>query len=98
MATPRISSTNVGVGTDLVAGSDCNETTNISLASLCTGSTYNSITNTFGADGGPLDTVDKVGGTNNPLQATQVIAAEIVLDNIGTAPFNVSHTIGGEFT
>ena len=98
MATPRISSTNVGVGSDLVSGSDCNETTNISLASLCTGSTYNGITNTFGADGGPLDTVDKVGGTNNPLQATQVIAAEIVLDNIGTAPFNVSHTIGGEFT
>jgi hypothetical protein len=98
MATPRISSTNVGVGTDLVAGSDCNETTDISLASLCTGSAYNGITNTFGADGGPLDTVDKVGGTNNPLSSTQILASELILDNIGNAPFNVSHTIGGEFT
>tara|TARA_R100000234_G_scaffold69313_1_gene42525 strand:- start:204 stop:500 length:297 start_codon:yes stop_codon:yes gene_type:complete len=98
MATPRISSTNVGVGSSLKNGSDCNQSTDISLASLCTGSTYGSITNTFGADGGPLDTVDKVGGTNNPLSATQIVASQLILDNIEAAPFNVSHTIGGEFT
>ena len=68
---------NVGVGTSLKNGSDCNQSTNLSLASLCTGGTYNGITNTFGVDGGPLDTVDKVGGTNNPLSATQIVASPL---------------------
>ena len=98
MATPRIPSTNVGIGSSLVSGSDCNQSTNISLASLCTGSAYNGITNTFGSDGGPLDEVDKAGGTNNPLSSTQVLAGELITGSIGAAPFFVSHVIGGEYT
>ena len=45
---------------------------NLSLASLCIGGAFNGIDNSFGAAGGPAQSFDVIGGTNNPITTTQV--------------------------
>ena len=97
MATPTVPTTNVGMYNNLRESTDCNETTNLSLASLCNGGTYNSITNTFGAAGGSAQFFDVIGGTNNPITTTPN-SVNLYDDIIGTAPFNLANTIGGRYT
>tara|TARA_B100000900_G_scaffold384013_1_gene372480 strand:- start:204 stop:503 length:300 start_codon:yes stop_codon:yes gene_type:complete len=97
MALPKVPSTNVGIFSSLRVSTSCNETTNISLASLCTGGNVNGIDHTFSAAGGPAVSFDKLGGTNNPLNATFGVARPGDLLNIGLEPFNLSHTIGGQY-
>jgi hypothetical protein len=97
MALPKVPSTNVGIFSSLRVSTSCNETTNLSLASLCNGQTHNGITNTFSAAGGAAVSFDKLGGTNNPLDATFGVARPDDLLNIGAEPFNLSHTIGGQY-
>ena len=61
--------------------------------------TDGSITNTFPSndDSGPADTFNRVGGTNNALQSTSLDNPDAsILNNIGTAPYNMSHTFGGQ--
>lgn len=56
MALPAVGTSNVGMrytGSSIGEACDVLQSTNISLASLCTGGTYNSIQNTFGSEGGP---------------------------------------------
>ena len=101
MAGPAVGTSNVGIrgiGSALGVATGVNETTNLSLASLC-GGTDGSITNTFpnNDDSGPADTFNRVGGTNNPLQSTSLDNPDAsILNNIGTAPYNMSHTFGGQ--
>ena len=95
-----VSNTNVGLAFQSVSigeATDCNETTNISLASCCDGGLYNGIRNTFGSGGGPANDFEKIGGSNNPLQSTggYTITTANATD-IGNAPFNMSHLIGGQ--
>jgi hypothetical protein len=97
MATPTVPTTNVGMYNHLRESTDCNQTTNLSLASLCNGGTYNSITNTFGAAGGPAKDFDVIGGTNNPITTTPN-SVNLYDDIIGNAPFNLANTIGGRYT
>jgi hypothetical protein len=47
MATPAVPTTNVGIYNHLRPATDCNQTTNLSLASLCNGGN-------FGGGGPPL--------------------------------------------
>ena len=101
MAGPAVGTSNVGmraIGSALGEATGVNETTNLSLASLC-GGTDGSITNTFpnNDDSGPADTFNRVGCTNNPLQSTSLDNPDAsILNNIGTAPYNMSHTFGGQ--
>ena len=95
-----VSNTNVGLAFQSVSigeATDCQETTNISLASCCDGGLYNGIRNTFGSGGGSANDFEKIGGSNNPLQSTG--GSDITTANatdIGNAPFNMSHLIGGQ--
>ena len=101
MAGPAVGTSNVGmraIGSALGEATGVNETTTLSLASLC-GGTDGSITNTFpnNDDSGPADTFNRVGGTNNPLHSTSLDNPDAsILNNIGTAPYNMSHTFGGQ--
>ena len=101
MAGPAVGTSNVGmrgIGSALGEATNVNETTNLSLASLC-GGTGGAYTNTFpnNDDSGPADTFNRLGGTNNPIQGTQIDNPDaVLLNNIGTAPFNMSHTFGGQ--
>lgn len=101
MAGPAVGTSNVGmraIGSALGEATNVNETTNLSLASLC-GGTGGAYTNTFpnNDDSGPADTFNRLGGTNNPIQSTQIDNPDaVLLNNIGTAPFNMSHTFGGQ--
>jgi len=83
MATPVVPSTNIGIYSNLRVATDCQQTTNLSLASLCNGGTYNSITNTFGGQGGPAYLFD-VG-----------LGEYLTLEN---PPFEMSTTIGGGYS
>jgi len=96
MALPVVPNTNVAMYTHLRVSSDCEQTSNLSLASLLNGGAY-AYDNSFGAAGGPMKDCDLIGGSNNPLQST---AGEVNLydDDIGTAPFHMSHTIGGQYS
>lgn len=82
MATPVVPSTNIGIYNHLRESTDCNQTTNLSLASLCNGGTYNGIQNTFGAAGGPAFQFNVGSGSYLLLE---------------TAPFKMSLTIGGGY-
>ena len=101
MAGPAVGTSNVGmfaIGSALAEATGCTDTTNLSLASLC-GGTDGSITNNFPSDddSGPADTFNRLGGTNNPLLSTSTDNPDAVyLNNIGTAPYNMSHTFGGQ--
>ena len=101
MAGPAVGTSNVGmraIGSALGEATNVNETSNLSLASLC-GGTDGSITNTFpnNVDSGPAVTFNRVGGTNNALQSTSLDNPDAsILNNIGTAPYNMSHTFGGQ--
>lgn len=102
MAGPAVGTSNVGmraIGSALGEATNVNETTNLSLASLCSGGSFNGIQNTFpnNDDSGPANTFNRLGGTNNPIQSTQIDNPDaVLLNNIGTAPFNMSHTFGGQ--
>tara|TARA_R100000742_G_C4195596_1_gene26299 strand:+ start:164 stop:484 length:321 start_codon:yes stop_codon:yes gene_type:complete len=93
-----VSNTNVGMFSNSNAigeACDVQETSNISLQGLCEGGQGM----TFGSGGGPANDFDKIGGSNNPLQATgDSNATSANLTDIGNAPFNMSHCIGGEHT
>ena len=101
MAGPAVGTSNVGmkgIGSALGEATNVNETTNISLTSLC-GGTGGAYTNTFpnNDDSGPADTFNRLGGTNNPIQSTSIDNPDAtLLNNIGAAPFNMSHTFGGQ--
>lgn len=96
MATPTVPTTNVGIYNHLRESTDCNQTTNLSLASLCNGGTYNGIQNTFGGQGGSAQFFDVIGGTNNPITTTPN-SVNLYDDIIGVAPFNLANTIGGRY-
>ena len=96
MALPAVPNTNVGMYNHLRESSDCQETTNLSLASLLNGGSF-AFDNSFGAAGGPMKDCDLIGGSNNPLQST-ADSANLYDDDIGTLPFHMSHTIGGKYT
>ena len=97
MALPKVPSTNVGIYSGLRVSTSCNETTNLSLASLCDGATHNGILNTYSAAGGPAFQFDNLGGTNNPIDGIFGLAEPGDLLDISTEPFNLSHTIGGQY-
>ena len=96
MALPAVPNTNVGMYNHLRVSTDCNETTNLSLASLLNGGSF-AFDNSFGAAGGPMKDFDLIGGSNNPLQLTAG-SVNLYDDDIGTSPFHMSHTIGGTYT
>ena len=96
MALPAVPNTNVGMYNHLRESSDCEQTTNLSLASLLNGGSF-AHDNWFGAAGGPMKDCDLIGGSNNPLQST-ADSTNLYDDDIGTAPFHMSHTIGGKYT
>ncbi len=101
MAGPAVGTTNVGLayyGSALGEATNCSDSTNISLASLCTGDSIGGIQNSYsGSDSGAADTFNKLGGTNNPILGTSTDNPDAVyLNNINTAPYNMSHTFGGQ--
>lgn len=96
MALPVVPNTNVAMYTHLRASTDCNETTNLSLASLLNGGSF-AFDNSFSAAGGPMKDCDLIGGSNNPLQSTAG-SVNLYDGDIGTSPFHISHTIGGQYT
>ena len=96
MALPIVPSTNIAMYTHLRVSSDCEQTSNLSLASLLNGGAY-AYDNSFGAAGGPMKDCDLIGGSNNPLQSTAG-SVNLYDDDIGTAPFHMSHTIGGQYS
>jgi len=107
MALPVVGNTNVGLAYNGSALSeacglestnhDDGDDTNISLKGLCTGVAGNSDSYDFESAGGSADNFDKFGGSNNPLENTagEDTDASDLLD-IGSAPFNMSHCIGGQ--
>ena len=103
MALPAVPNTDVGMYNHLRESTDCSQTTNLSLKSLLSGDAggdedgSTAITNTFGAAGGKAESFDLIGGSNNPLQST-ADSTNLYDDDIGTAPFHMSHTIGGKYT
>ena len=63
MALPAIGTTNVGLrstGNAIGEGCGVQQTTNISLASLSTGGTFNGIQHTFSSSGGPVSDMSNV--------------------------------------
>ena len=109
MGLPVVGNTDVGLAYNGAALSEAcgledtdhtvggNQMTNISLKGLCTGVSGDSKTHSFENAGGAADTMDNYGGSNNPLQSssgTAIPAADAL--NIGTAPFHMSHCIGGQ--
>jgi len=83
MALPVVPSTNIGIYNHLRESTDCQETTNLSLASICSGGSYNGIQNTFGAAGGPAFQFDVGLGDYLTLEFP---------------PFEMSTTIGGGYS
>ena len=96
MALPVVPNTNVAMYTHLRVSTDCEQTTNLSLASLLNGGSF-AHDSSFGAAGGPMKDCDLIGGSNNPLQSTAG-SVNLYDDDIGTAPFHMSHTVGGQYT
>tara|TARA_R110002050_G_scaffold268216_2_gene410235 strand:+ start:210 stop:461 length:252 start_codon:yes stop_codon:yes gene_type:complete len=82
MATQVVPTTNIGIKQHLVQSTNCSQTTNLSLASICSGDTYGGITNTFGAGGGPAFQFDKGLGEYLGLEEP---------------PMEMSNTIGGGY-
>ena len=95
MAKELVPTTNVGIYQHLRQSTDCNETTNLSLASLCNGGAF-AYDNSFGGNGGAAQFFDIIGGTNNPMTTTPG-TANIYDDIIGVAPFNLANCIGGQY-
>jgi hypothetical protein len=83
MATTVVPATNIGIYNHLRVSTDCNETTNLSLASICSGDTYGGITNTFGGQGGPAFEFDVGLGEYLGLE---------------DPPMEMSNTIGGGYS
>ena len=97
MALPKVPTTNVGIYNHLRVSTDCNETTNLSLGSLCNGGDIGGIDHTFSGEGGPAKDFDVIGGTNNPITTT-VDSTNLYDDVIGVAPYNLANCIGGQYT
>ena len=97
MALPKVPTTNVGIYNHLRVSTDCNETTNLSLGSLCNGGDIGGIDHTFGGEGGPSKDFDVIGGTNNPITTT-ADSTNLYDDTIGVAPYNLANCIGGQYT
>ena len=83
MATPVVPSTNIVIYSSLRLATDCNQTTNLSLASICSGDTYGGITNTFGGQGGAAFLFDVGLGEYLGLEEP---------------PMEMSNTIGGGYS
>ena len=83
MATVVVPATNIGIYNHLRVSTDCNEITNLSLASICSGDTYAGITNTFGGQGGPAFLFDVGLGEYLGLEEP---------------PMEMSNTIGGGYS
>jgi len=83
MATPTVPTTNIGIYSSLRPATDCQQTTNLSLASICSGDTYGGITNTFGGQGGPAAQFDVGLGEYLGLE---------------DPPMEMSNTIGGGYS
>ena len=87
MALPIIPTTNVGIYAHIREATDCQQTSNLSLGGLIAGAGGGSITHTFGAQGGPCDTMP---GASLPATANQPHAISEVLgfghDNGGGEP------------
>ena len=102
MAGSSVGTSNVGLayyGSALGEACGCSDSTNISLASLSTGDSIGGIQNSYlsGSDYGPADTFNRLGGTNNPILSSSTDNPDAVyLNNINTAPYNMSHTFGGQ--
>ena len=95
MSLPAVGNTNFGmfaIGSAIGEATGVEQTTNISLKGLCDGTGH-----TFAAAGGKASTFDLLGGSNNPLQSTAG-SVNLYDDDIGTAPFQMSHTVGGQYT
>jgi len=109
MGLPAVGNTDVGLAyngsalseacgledTDTGTGGD--QMTNISLKGLCTGVSGDSKTFSFESAGASADNFDKFGGSNNPLESsagTDTDAYDLL--DIGSAPFHMSHCIGGQ--
>tara|TARA_R110002051_G_scaffold874_3_gene4214 strand:- start:333 stop:632 length:300 start_codon:yes stop_codon:yes gene_type:complete len=99
MATPAVPNVNLRIYAHIRISTDCDQTTNLSLASLLNGGSFGGIDLTFGSDGNDsgASRFDVIGGSNNPLESTPD-TDNLVDDEIGTAPFHMSHTIGGKYT
>tara|TARA_R110001583_G_scaffold1109_5_gene9312 strand:+ start:1203 stop:1541 length:339 start_codon:yes stop_codon:yes gene_type:complete len=97
-----VANTNVGLSVtsnSIAEACECQESTNISLKSLCDGSTSDGIRNTFGSGGGSANDFEKLGGSNNPISGfssgdTDITTAAATL--IGNAPYKMSNCIGGQ--
>ena len=89
MATPVVPSTNIGIYSSLRVATDCTDApsdsgfSGYSLASLCSGGSYNGIQNNFGPGGGPAYLFD-VG-----------LGEYLTLED---PPFEMSTTIGGGYS
>ena len=110
MGLPAVGNTDVGLAYNAAALSEAcgledtdhttggNQMTNISLKGLCTGVSGDSKTYSFESAGGSADNFDTFGGSNNPLESssgTDTSASDRL--NIGSAPYHLSHCIGGQF-
>ena len=102
MAGPAVGTSNVGlraIGSAIGEATQVSQTSNLSLASILSGDSHDGIQNTFpnNDDSGPADTFNRIGGTNNPLVSSSMDNADgVYLNNINTAPYNMSHTFGGQ--
>ena len=83
MATQVVPTTNIGIKQHLAQATDCDQTTNLSLASICSGDTYGGITNTCGVGGGPAFLFDVGLGEYLGLE---------------DPPMEMSNTIGGGYS
>mgnify|MGYP003149739710 CR=1 FL=1 len=84
MATPVVPSTNIGIYNHVREATDCNQTTNLSLASLCHGLSVGGIQNTFGGQGGPAMGFDT--GSGYPYLTVE------------DPPFGMAELIGGGYS
>jgi len=95
-----VSNTNVKLKAEIADECKVVQTTNLSMKSIFVGGvTVNGILNTFANTdtGGPCSAFEKIGGSNNPLQSTaNSDATSSQLQNMLTAPFHMSHAIGGD--
>jgi hypothetical protein len=95
MGLPAVGNTNFGLvyaGSAIAEACDVQDTADISLKNLCIGGGLD-----FGTgDGDACNNFDTFGGSNNPLESsagTDTDASDLL--DIGSAPYHMSHCIGG---
>lgn len=98
MGLPAVGNTNIGLryaGSSVGEATDVQQTTNISLKGLCTGTEGM----TFGTgDGDACNNFDTLGGSNNSISGYSSSGTDTtpsVLLDIGTAPYKMSELVGG---